>query len=73
MILGASLELVEAVAHRQSLEEELDGALSEKGADARQQPVSLQHHAHDAVGIGPETNLCHPRVMKRCNYVQRGK
>ena len=60
MILRSSLELVEAVAHWQLLEEELDGALPEEGADARQQPVSLQHHAHDVVGLGPETKVCRP-------------
>ena len=57
VVLRAGLELVEAVAHRQPLEEELDGALAEEGADARQQPVPLQHHANDAVRLGPESNL----------------
>ena len=60
MVLGAGLELVEAVAHRQPLEEELDGALAEEGADARQQPVPLQHHANDAVRLGPEGNMLAP-------------
>ena len=57
VVLRAGLELVQAVAHRQPLEEELDGALAEEGADTRQQPVPLQHHANDAVRLGPESNL----------------